>query len=422
MKDLVSKRTEEDYKVRTEKIKETNLIKRGVDNPAKCPEIQEKMKATFIKNYGVDNPSKSKKVNDKKKETSFKNYGVDHPFKSKVQRKKIEETNILKYNGKTYIGGTAYQTKCYKETEKFLLDKGLALDTTFEEYFGINKARTSFMYKVTCTKCNTKFLFPNRSKFNDTESERCPTCNPVRGGQSKEEGGVFNFINSIYKGEILRNYRKIPYVKEIDILLPQLKIGFEYCGLYWHTEKLGKSEFYHQDKILLAQEAGIQLNQLYSYNLKNRKEDFFTFIEETISNTCKSINYSYEAETSYCRLYLDTNYITFYPSISFVLVEDTLLSFPRFIKLFDYLNNILKTKSITISALTIQFPIENCNTVSMNSIGFKNADLLSPNLCYTKGEKLIRPELDDHDELIAKGYDRIWDCGNRIFVKEYPTS
>jgi hypothetical protein len=56
----------------------------------------------------------------------------------------------------------------------------------------------------------------------------------------------------------VRRDRKQLGGKEIDIYLPQFKVGIEYCGLYWHGEHvLGPT--YHKDKLALASAAGIRL-------------------------------------------------------------------------------------------------------------------------------------------------------------------
>lgn len=50
--------------------------------------------------------------------------------------------------------------------------------------------------------------------------------------------------------------------KEIDIFLPEQKIGVEFNGLYWHSE-LYRDKNYHADKVQAAKEAGIQLIQIW---------------------------------------------------------------------------------------------------------------------------------------------------------------
>lgn len=89
--------------------------------------------------------------------------------------------------------------------------------------------------------------------------------------QSQEELDLVVFIKSIYKGEIQESVKGLLPKGEIDIYLPDLKIGIEYNGLYWHSERAGRGKHYHLDKTLKAHQAGIRLIHIFSdeWNLKN---------------------------------------------------------------------------------------------------------------------------------------------------------
>lgn len=65
--------------------------------------------------------------------------------------------------------------------------------------------------------------------------------------------------------EILRN-------REIDIYIPSLKLGIEYNGLHWHSERLGKDKNYHLDKLNKCNEQGIKLIQIFEDEWINHRE------------------------------------------------------------------------------------------------------------------------------------------------------
>lgn len=65
--------------------------------------------------------------------------------------------------------------------------------------------------------------------------------------------------------EILRN-------REIDIFIPSLKLGIEYNGLHWHSEKFGKDKNYHLDKLNKCNEQGIKLIQIFEDEWINHRE------------------------------------------------------------------------------------------------------------------------------------------------------
>lgn len=94
---------------------------------------------------------------------------------------------------------------------------------------------------------------------------------------SKEENNVFEYIQSIYSGEIKQSNRSVLNGKELDIFIPEKNLAIEYNGLYSHQyrptetkECLIKGKSYHLQKTVSCEKNGIQLLQFYSdeWNLK----------------------------------------------------------------------------------------------------------------------------------------------------------
>ncbi len=79
---------------------------------------------------------------------------------------------------------------------------------------------------------------------------------------SKFEKQVLEYVYSIVGYEIIENDRKIIGPKELDIVIPELKIAIECCGIYWHSEKF-KPNHYHKEKMLLAKEKGYRLITIF---------------------------------------------------------------------------------------------------------------------------------------------------------------
>ena len=84
--------------------------------------------------------------------------------------------------------------------------------------------------------------------------------------RSLQQLNLTEFVKSIYNGEIVEDSRKIlPSGKEIDIYLPDKKIGIEFNGNYYHSELSGgKSSTYHLDKTNEAESVGVHLIQIFS--------------------------------------------------------------------------------------------------------------------------------------------------------------
>lgn len=94
---------------------------------------------------------------------------------------------------------------------------------------------------------------------------------------SKEENDLYEYVQSIYSGNIIQSNRSILSGKELDIFIPDKNLAIEYNGLYSHQyrpnenkESLVKGKSYHLQKTILCEKQGIQLLQFYSdeWNLK----------------------------------------------------------------------------------------------------------------------------------------------------------
>jgi hypothetical protein len=117
-------------------------------------------------------------------------------------------------------------------------------------------------------KINSSTLI-NRTK-RSVNTVLCTICNPVGSHtQSGQEIILREFIEQNYNGTLISNYKKSG--KEIDIFLPDLKLGFEFNGIYWHNE-LYKDKNYHLHKTEFFEKCGIKLIHIYQDDWNNKKE------------------------------------------------------------------------------------------------------------------------------------------------------
>jgi len=112
---------------------------------------------------------------------------------------------------------------------------------------------------------NIIIICKEHGEFNQIASshirgEGCPKCS--MSGTSYKEKELLNFIEENYNGEIIENSRSIISPLELDIYLPDLKLAFEFNGLYWHNE-LYVDKNYHLNKTKLCEENGIHLVHIY---------------------------------------------------------------------------------------------------------------------------------------------------------------
>jgi hypothetical protein len=89
---------------------------------------------------------------------------------------------------------------------------------------------------------------------------------------SKGETEIKEFIEGlgfeVYKGK----NRKLLEGKEIDLIIPELKIAIEYNGLYFHTEDMGKNSTYHLNKTLACNQLGYKLIHIFEDEWMVNKE------------------------------------------------------------------------------------------------------------------------------------------------------
>ena len=235
-----------------DKIIKTNNMRYGGNSAMSSIDIQNKSKETLIRNWGVSNPSQSsiliekrvesfkeniEQYKDNYKQTSLERYGVEHPWMNKDIHKK---TMVFFYS------------EYRKRIEDIL--------STYNKYEFVDFIANPNSLCISCKDCNTNFeilpyQFYYRSKY---LNKLCTNCYPISDCASLMEVELRNFIEENYKGEIICNSKSIINPYEIDIYLPALNIGFEFNGVYWHSE-LYKQKNYHYDKYKMSNERGIKL-------------------------------------------------------------------------------------------------------------------------------------------------------------------
>lgn len=145
---------------------------------------------------------------------------------------------------------------------------------SLDEYKGIKK-----VYKWKCSICNHIF----QKHIDNGSYPVCKNCFPPS-TNIKEQDEVVSWIKSVYSGIVLNNARGIlDYGLEIDIYLPELKIGIEYNGNYFHSENFGNiDKGYHKRKISLAYSKGIKLLSFFSDEWKHSKNNVKSIIEHNM--------------------------------------------------------------------------------------------------------------------------------------------
>lgn len=130
--------------------------------------------------------------------------------------------------------------------------------------------------QLQCKNCDTLFSFTRQyftdSKFNP---RLCPGCFPRNIVRSQNEMELYSFIASIEPSAIANDRSQI-FPLELDVFIPRLRIGFEFSGLYWHSESsnlaVGRVKAYDNYKRCLASDRGIRLYTIFEDEWINQKE------------------------------------------------------------------------------------------------------------------------------------------------------
>lgn len=256
-----TKMNEERLKIHREAMKkrEENRIAEGKPHPAKGRVVSEETKEKLRQaNLGKSLPQETiDKIVATRKRNGKKYTKAPHTEETKEKLREYNR-NMREERNKELI--EKYKLKA-EESNLIILD-----------YWNSNHNKLSGNLK--CTICNTEFertlqVF-NECKFH---TEICPVCFPPIAGYSYQEKELLDNIKSFYSGIIKENDRYIlGNKKEIDIYIPETNLAIEYCGMYWHSEKMGKDQYYHVDKYQLCKEKGIKLLTIFEYEWLNKKD------------------------------------------------------------------------------------------------------------------------------------------------------
>jgi len=256
----------ERYTLARKKAKQTCLKVYGVDNVSKVDKVKRKMKRTNLKKYGVPCTLQSKESKEKIKNSIIENYGSYEKYNE--YRFQQYEKNFKKVYGvrspsqvpamrkkqdlsrkRTFIKKYGAAAKVFLKKHNYVL---------LEDYKGEMHSRKKgysgyIQYKLKHLDCGLVF------RDDIFCLPRCPKCF-IAENISQQHYFYSNFIKNL--GFNVQDNAKVLGRKEIDIFLPELKIGFEINGIYFHNAyRVGK--FYHSNKTKVAKRLGIKLYHIW---------------------------------------------------------------------------------------------------------------------------------------------------------------
>lgn len=418
--------------------KDTSLYK---DIVAKKKELYgngnnfKKITETNIKKYGVIVPIQNDQIKQKIKETNIRKYGVQNPQQNKEIKNKTTTTLLEKYNSKSSFKNQNIENLNYEDIKRLNYEDKL----TSREIAKRFDVSPSYIQK----------LFKNNNDY-------------MRLGLSSYEKTL---IDTLGIGTPIVNDKSIISPYEIDLYYPEYNLAIEFNGSYWHSELQGKGKYYHLEKSKLCNEKGIHLIHIWEH-IYNKNPDIY----HSIIKNFVGFNERFYARTLLIkevskveeRNFLENSHIQGYSpskvSLGLYRGEEILqiltFSKPRYNKKYEWeiLRFATKINTSVIGGVSKLFkhfrntynPI-NIITYSDKSIfkgniyhniGFNYVGDSQPNYYYSKNyinfhsrvkyqkHKLKRlfenfnPDISEWENMKNNGYDRIWDCGNSVWVWE----
>ena len=317
------------------KIIDTNIKKYGFNSPLQNKEIKNKSLETLKINYSVESPLQSVEIYNKLKETCIDKYGVDNVSKVNFIRDKRNNTMIEKYGTIIPLHNVKIKNKMIETLRETIMTKYLDY---YDEYNVISLNLDEKKYTMECEKGHTfdiNYILLNSRRRSNTIL--CTECNPINKSVSGLEIEFTNFIESNYDNTILKNKRNIISPLELDIYLPELKLAFEFNGLYWHSE-INKPSNYHLNKTELCEKEGIHLIHIYEDDWIYKKNIIKSMILNKLGKTSNRI-YARKTEVkeitniNIVRDFLDSNHIQGFVGSSIKLglyYDDKLVSLMTF--------------------------------------------------------------------------------------------
>lgn len=98
---------------------------------------------------------------------------------------------------------------------------------------------------------------------------------------------IYDFIVELGITNCIFNYRE--HKKEIDLFIPDLSLGIELNGLYWHTDKYLKDNNHHKKKQNFFKEKGIDIIQITDWEWNNRNSQIKSFLTSKLRKNTTTV-------------------------------------------------------------------------------------------------------------------------------------
>lgn len=155
-------------------------------------------------------------------------------------------------------------------TEAVFLERALAVHGDRYSYARMVYAKYKDKVEIICPDHGSFWQSP----YFHAQGAGCPTCAREQTA-SRGEQEVADWLTALGL-RMTRNDRTVLDTMEIDIYLPDHRLGIEYNGAYWHSDEKLPSPRLHEVKAAKAQAAGVRLITIWDFDWDTRPD----FIQE----------------------------------------------------------------------------------------------------------------------------------------------
>lgn len=376
----------------------------------------------------------------------------------KISKKQWENKEYRKQQSELKKGKNAHN----KYTTKIISKKLRKIN-----WFLLSEYLSAREYILVC--CNKKHIF--KTIWNTIQQEHgCPYCLKTK-QYSKPEKEIAKYIKSL-NINIIENNRNIISPLELDIVIPEHKLAIEHCGTYHHSEALQKNNNYHLDKLKKANEAGYRLITIFGdewLNKKNIVKKRLRYILGLEKNKIYARKCDIkEIDTKKAKEFIDKHHIQGYGNSIIKLgafYNNKLVAVMTFskpslakgrkdtssINKFELNRFCTSTNIIGIASKLLKYFQRNYEWKEIYSyadrrwsegnlyekIGMKFIKNTKPNYWYRKNSskrhhrfefrkdvlknklEIFDPNKTEYQNMKDNKWDRIWDCGNKLYSVKY---
>lgn len=438
----------------------------GVSSPLKSDKVKDKVKKTVRDRYGTDNVSKSADVRQKRSETFKERYGETSIFRVNEFKERLREIHMERRG----VPNPGMDPEIIKKIA----------DTHSERYGKHYKQRhipPESLQKLEDVEWLRHQHHTERKTFEEIGEELGVVHSTVaqrmqhigiegkRFSRSRSERELVAYLKSIIpEDSITINDRTCIPPYELDIVIPNKNVAVEMNGLYWHSESQEPNHNYHKNKFELCRSANIRLVQIWGSEWSSKQNTVKAKLAVILGHTkqinvrrTKLVRVGATAE----RTFLDRNHIHGYaPStIAYGLVCQgklvSLMTFKQSNSEKDTNHKILRLctrRNVLVSdgAATLfkHFTNKNAGRIlarcdlrwetgsTYEELGFTLSHISGPKPWYFNNPRELHPqskfnksllhdtlhtfdpEITMYQNMLANGWDRVWDCGNAVYQYE----